>query len=374
MDGCEAPRGGGGRARDRVACCLRGATRTAGVPQPGAGVRARHGVPHQQALHQERAAHAHHPSQALHLPDAARAGAHTLHRSVPQVRGAALPATGRAATGTDGSGGCRLGLADQQGVAGEGWQAAMKKARRPMRSLAPLQAHVHALARRPRRDIKPQNLLVNINTHALKLCDFGSAKTLVRCGEAGLSGRQPAAGRQAPPVAQCHAPASAIRRVGKGGCSQMLGCPGAAGQPRHPPPAQRSTLPPPSNASRRPLPPAVWRRGEPNISYICSRYYRAPELIFGATDYTCAIDVRRVNIGLLGVCVWEGGLRACMLPAVLAALWPPQLLQRLGERARRHPWPLPPPRRPACGCGARAPRPTLRLAANRVRRCGAWGA
>jgi serine/threonine protein kinase len=64
----------------------------------------------------------------------------------------------------------------------------------------------------PCRDIKPQNLLVNINTHALKLCDFGSAKTLVR--------------------------------------------------------------------------------GEPNISYICSRYYRAPELIFGATDYTCAIDVR----------------------------------------------------------------------------------
>lgn len=62
------------------------------------------------------------------------------------------------------------------------------------------------------RDIKPQNLLVNVSTHALKLCDFGSAKTLVR--------------------------------------------------------------------------------GEPNISYICSRYYRAPELIFGATDYTCAIDVR----------------------------------------------------------------------------------
>jgi len=31
--------------------------------------------------------------------------------------------------------------------------------------------------------------------------------------------------------------------------------------------------------------------GEPNVSYICSRYYRAPELIFGATDYTCSIDV-----------------------------------------------------------------------------------
>lgn len=75
-------------------------------------------------------------------------------------------------------------------------------------------AHIHSVGV-CHRDIKPQNLLVNINTHALKLCDFGSAKTLVR--------------------------------------------------------------------------------GEPNISYICSRYYRAPELIFGATDYTCAIDVWSVG-------------------------------------------------------------------------------
>ena len=35
--------------------------------------------------------------------------------------------------------------------------------------------------------------------------------------------------------------------------------------------------------------------GEPNISYICSRYYRAPELIFGASDYTPAIDVWSVG-------------------------------------------------------------------------------
>lgn len=28
---------------------------------------------------------------------------------------------------------------------------------------------------------------------------------------------------------------------------------------------------------------------EPNVSYICSRYYRAPELIFGATNYTTKI-------------------------------------------------------------------------------------
>jgi serine/threonine protein kinase len=33
--------------------------------------------------------------------------------------------------------------------------------------------------------------------------------------------------------------------------------------------------------------------GEPNVSYICSRYYRAPELIFGATNYT-------TNIGMSG--------------------------------------------------------------------------
>ncbi|XP_019433951.1 PREDICTED: shaggy-related protein kinase theta-like isoform X1 [Lupinus angustifolius] len=61
------------------------------------------------------------------------------------------------------------------------------------------------------RDIKPQNLLVNPQTHQIKICDFGSAKMLVP--------------------------------------------------------------------------------GEPNISYICSRYYRAPELIFGATEYTTAIDI-----------------------------------------------------------------------------------
>jgi serine/threonine protein kinase len=36
-------------------------------------------------------------------------------------------------------------------------------------------------------------------------------------------------------------------------------------------------------------------KGEPNISYICSRYYRAPELIFGATDYTTAIDLWSVG-------------------------------------------------------------------------------
>jgi len=32
-------------------------------------------------------------------------------------------------------------------------------------------------------------------------------------------------------------------------------------------------------------------RGEPSVSYVCSRNYRAPELIFGAIDYSTKIDV-----------------------------------------------------------------------------------
>ncbi|XP_045479028.1 glycogen synthase kinase-3 beta-like isoform X7 [Harmonia axyridis] len=71
-------------------------------------------------------------------------------------------------------------------------------------------AYIHSLGI-CHRDIKPQNLLLDPETGVLKLCDFGSAKHLVR--------------------------------------------------------------------------------GEPNVSYICSRYYRAPELIFGAIDYTTKIDV-----------------------------------------------------------------------------------
>lgn len=33
----------------------------------------------------------------------------------------------------------------------------------------------------------------------------------------------------------------------------------------------------------------TFKKGETNVSYTCSRYYRAPELIFGATDYTISI-------------------------------------------------------------------------------------
>ena len=32
-------------------------------------------------------------------------------------------------------------------------------------------------------------------------------------------------------------------------------------------------------------------KGEPNVAYICSRYYRAPELIFGCSYYSTSIDI-----------------------------------------------------------------------------------
>lgn len=35
----------------------------------------------------------------------------------------------------------------------------------------------------------------------------------------------------------------------------------------------------------------ILNAGEPNVSYICTRYYRAPELIFGSVNYTTQIDI-----------------------------------------------------------------------------------
>ena len=62
-------------------------------------------------------------------------------------------------------------------------------------------------------------------------------------------------------------------------------------------------------------------KGEPNVSYICSRYYRAPELIFGAIDYTCYIGKIAssstdlyFNYRLLYIDVWSSG---CVLAELL---------------------------------------------------------
>ena len=74
-------------------------------------------------------------------------------------------------------------------------------------------------------------------------------------------------------------------------------------------------------------------RGEPNISYICSRYYRAPELIFGATDYTTAIDLWSVGCVmaelLLGQPLFPGESGVDQLVEIIKVS-PPVLLPSLG--------------------------------------------
>jgi serine/threonine protein kinase len=44
--------------------------------------------------------------------------------------------------------------------------------------------------------------------------------------------------------------------------------------------------------------------GEPNVAYICSRYYRAPELVFEATAYTSAVDIWCISSVLLVFIYW----------------------------------------------------------------------
>lgn len=61
-------------------------------------------------------------------------------------------------------------------------------------------------------------------------------------------------------------------------------------------------------------------KGEPNISYICSRYYRAPELIFGATEYATAIDIWSAG------CVLAELLLGQVLSGVLDAICPQVLI------------------------------------------------
>ena len=67
--------------------------------------------------------------------------------------------------------------------------------------------------------------------------------------------------------------------------------------------------------------------GQKNISYICSRYYRAPELIFGATEYTSKVDVWSCGcvIGemLIKKPLFEGSSNTSQMLKIIKILGPP---------------------------------------------------
>ncbi|XP_043201151.1 glycogen synthase kinase-3 beta-like isoform X1 [Amphibalanus amphitrite] len=92
--------------------------------------------------------------------------------------------------------------------------------------------------------------------------------------------------------------------------------------------------------------------GEANVSYICSRYYRAPELIFGATNYTTNIDVWSAGCVLaellLGQPIFPGDSGVDQLVEIIKVLGTPTR-EQLGEmnpnytefkfpQIRAHPW------------------------------------
>jgi glycogen synthase kinase 3 beta len=67
--------------------------------------------------------------------------------------------------------------------------------------------------------------------------------------------------------------------------------------------------------------------GEANVAYICSRYYRAPELILGATEYTTAVDLWSVGCVvaelLLGQPLFMGDTSEVQLVEIIRVLGTP---------------------------------------------------
>mmetsp|Transcript_2425 Transcript_2425/g.3539 ORF Transcript_2425/g.3539 Transcript_2425/m.3539 type:complete len:425 (-) Transcript_2425:405-1679(-) len=96
----------------------------------------------------------------------------------------------------------------------------------------------------------------------------------------------------------------------------------------------------------------VLEKGEPNVSYICSRYYRAPELIFGSTDYTCSIDTWSLGcVGaelLLGQPLFPGDSGVDQLVEIIKVLGTPtrEEIKAMNKnytefrfpQIRAHPW------------------------------------
>ena len=94
-------------------------------------------------------------------------------------------------------------------------------------------------------------------------------------------------------------------------------------------------------------------QGEANVAYICSRYYRAPELIFGSTDYSCVIDVWSLGCVMaelvLGQPVFPGESGVDQLVEIIKILGTPTKEQLLSmnpnytefkfPQIKAHPWP-----------------------------------
>merc|ERR1712166_190957 len=93
-------------------------------------------------------------------------------------------------------------------------------------------------------------------------------------------------------------------------------------------------------------------QGEPNVSYICSRYYRAPECIIGATHYNTQIDTWSagcvITEMLLGVPLFPGESGVDQLVEIIKALGTPTLeeIQAMNQtyteykfpQVKPHPW------------------------------------
>ncbi|KAF8459899.1 kinase-like domain-containing protein [Gautieria morchelliformis] len=91
--------------------------------------------------------------------------------------------------------------------------------------------------------------------------------------------------------------------------------------------------------------------GEPNVSYICSRHYRAPELIFADTNYTTYIDIWSIACVMaeliLGYQLFRGGCWVSQLAAIVSVLgtpsreqiksWNPKLQDRRFPRIKPRP-------------------------------------
>lgn len=69
---------------------------------------------------------------------------------------------------------------------------------------------------------------------------------------------------------------------------------------------------------------------EPNVSYICSRYYRAPELIFGATNYTTKIGRCGSILSMAGDLTRAHRCLVDWLRDGRAHAWPTPLPRRVG--------------------------------------------